>query len=152
MQGVFKIFHWKISQKYGVFGVVPVSMWINRVESPPNWGLSGRLRPPIWLFLVYFSLYVERKVPKERHPRKGPTSLPWETIPLFCAHILLSAKCVDRAHRSQFDGYPHGRRSASHAELARFLCRQAGCLTEGGLALRSRLKAGFNHGRASALG
>ena len=90
---------------------------------------------------MYFSLYVERKVPKERHLRKVPTVL---SLRILSPDL--------RAYRSQFDEHPHDRQSADRAELAPFLCRQVGRLTDSNLALRSKPKGNCNHGRASTLG
>ena len=69
---------------------------------------------------MYFSLYVERKVPKERHLRKVPTVLSLRILSpdLRDSFAHVRAKESDRAYRSQFDKYPHDRQSADRAELA----------------------------------
>ena len=64
---------------------------------------------------MYFSLPVERKVPKERHVRKGPRSFPYGSYPLSGAAFLPEGKKALCAVISRIASSPQPRRSAELA-------------------------------------
>ena len=72
---------------------------------------------------MYFSFRGERKVPKERHVRKGPRSFPYGSYPLSGAAFLPFGKKALCAITSRVAGSPQPRRSA---ELAGQTCSR-GC-------------------------